>query len=649
MRVRHLVLSALFTIALPVLVSAEVCPPRDQLQQYVKEKFPDCPKDLVLLAYEHPLPVPLQARGDAAPPDDKTLHGTPWFAARVNGPSSQPPGCALEKIDLETDLDGKPRLSLGSKDRLLAVVYNTNPMLYTVEPGKTEEADVEGVTELKQLAGLLGGNISNALRLIDRFQPPAEPSVAALVADAHTIRQSLSNILARKAAAQRANLVELDAKRRNLESLTSDLDVVTLEVRSYMRAVENRLKVERTINKIDRLTDLSRKIDDAGLELGKAKNAALESSCQTSYTAASGALLRKLAGFSQKDKPQEEADFAKDLRSLEDENLQVDRCDDEEQDALAELHDWLSTHSPADHPDKDPDLKALKSDIDGYLELIQKLATVKTQSAELLAKVSAAAKLAESLQGLATREARYISKDDQSVQKAPVCSLSAGIIEIFSGDPKVRILKFQKRKFTLKADAPLASDLERHHQDNLVDVGFELDSKWINDFSLGFGVVYHTDTVNPKWSAVADTRHPQPAGSTTPAPKYIGRTDEESLSGDPLLVLSYVPQQPERFLRWGVDVGGSLNTDHPGLLLGVSTSLGKFVRLGGGWSWTRVKELRPDQMELRYLANGDVDPASTVVTADTDIRQRDKYNGDLYFSLTFSLDALPFFKPAEKK
>jgi hypothetical protein len=642
---RSLVSRVLFFLALalsaPIPAAADDCQPDEALKSYLEKEQVPCGTKLLL--YDH-------TRDE-------------WAAKVLQGKDKCEP--VDLKSDLALDLNGKPRLSLNGRDQLRVLVVDTNPMLYEVDPGETVEVDVESLAQFEQLARLIGGNLTEAARLAQRFTPiprqgqieDVEVSSAFRVETAPELMQDdvgrilveLRDALSEKTARLAGQLQSLQDPQGRLIESSHQLQDATYRTRAYMRAVESSREIRERATDIGQsppqgagLAGLDDRIDLAARDLAAID---LESpSCVNSHTVASAVLARKISGFSASGSAAERAAFQSNLGLLQPLHTGVDGCSPEEQHALESLATWLMAHPPAAE-DQDPRLLQLKQTFDDFLQMATHTSQAKTAIADLLGKAPAAAKGAEALQSLIARESANISTTDgQAALPRKVCSLSAGVIEVFAGDPDVRILKVQQRKFDLKASAPLAADLERHHADNLTAVPFELDSRLFNDFSFGFGAI-RTKIADPTWGAVQDPRFPNDDKK-----KVIARTDEETRSGDVALLMSFVPGRllPRRLPRLGIDVGAAIDTDHPGALLGLSTGLGRFVRFGVGYAWFRVKELDDGQDELRLLPDGSADPASlTSVSSSDDIRTHEAFKGKVYFSLTFSLDALPFFRPEE--
>lgn len=619
---RYLVAIAILLLPLAATPGFAACTASVELETYLKERIQlESNEKLRVLAFNHNDP------------------NNRWLAGIWDGNTLDEK--ALEN-DLAFDVNRKPRLSLGGGDKILVVVYNTNPMLFVVDPGKTEEVDVESLAQFKQLTGLLGGVIQSALVTNKQFSlktlttsDALQPELTGL-SELEQIRAELLRILKGRATQVGTQLEEIQTAQGSVQRNSQVLESATFTTRAYLRGLETEQQVPTLVKNIQNLDTLAGKIDDSARIL--AEKALPRPVCTASYSAANDALGRKLNGFAKDKRVEQELEFEKNLRRLEDNDTTKDNCPSEDRRILDKLRLWLDANRPADQASPAPKeantLREMKGILQDYQDQLARVAQVSTVTAQLLTAAPAAAKVAQTLATLLPRETAAISRQDsQGAFPREVCSLSTGVVQVFKGNPGVRALKFQKRKFAVKASAPLAADLEKRHKD-LEAVDYELDSKFFNDFSLGFGVI-HTDIASPSWSAVAH----EPSGKMV-----IRQTDEETRAGEAALILSFAPQQRERFAQLGFDLGAALDTDNPTALAGLSVSFGRFVRLGGGLITSRIKRLDDGQREFRLLADGTPDPES-VVTKTEDIRKKDTFKEGWYLSLTFSLNSLPFFRP----
>jgi hypothetical protein len=140
-------------------------------------------------------------------------------------------------------------------------------------------------------------------------------------------------------------------------------------------------------------------------------------------------------------------------------------------------------------------------------------------------------------------------------------------------------------------------------------------SKW----GLGVGVVY-TPLELKSWTV----------DSTT---KIVSKATEEAISGQTALFANFHPgRATKKGVSFGAQVGFNTSTDKPAIYGGISVDLGKWLRLGTGYSFHRNKRLAKGLHEL------------TAVPADNSFRMEDYYPGAWYASLSLSLDGLPLFQ-----
>ena len=186
----------------------------------------------------------------------------------------------------------------------------------------------------------------------------------------------------------------------------------------------------------------------------------------------------------------------------------------------------------------------------------------------------------------------------------------------------------QVHQADLKIDSPYAAQVvaSRPAQSKLT-----YKAAWWRGRVLGVGAgTIYTPLVNPSWSAEADS---DGSGET----KIIRRTDEDNRSGKIVLFLNYRLAQhihpPVRTwpFRPGLEFGlGASQPSDMALFAGGSLEIGKYMRLGGGWTWQKVQAL-DGQKEGGTLPKG------------SDIRTKDVFDRDWYVSLSLAIDSLKFF------
>jgi hypothetical protein len=155
---------------------------------------------------------------------------------------------------------------------------------------------------------------------------------------------------------------------------------------------------------------------------------------------------------------------------------------------------------------------------------------------------------------------------------------------------------------------------------------------WRHERLLGVGAgTIYTPLADPKWSAGPDSDDPD-------AKTVVKKSDEENRSGKVVLFLNWRLAQhvyaPARTwpARPGLEFGlGVSQPSDMALFAGGSLEIGRYMRLGGGWTWQKVKTLNGQEEGV------------TEVSKDADIRTKDDFRGDWYVSLSLAIDSLKFF------
>ena len=201
-------------------------------------------------------------------------------------------------------------------------------------------------------------------------------------------------------------------------------------------------------------------------------------------------------------------------------------------------------------------------------------------------------------------------------------------------------LKDNPGTLSINAEGAVCADCVRLKR-TVTDKKYLLASRRQNVLGIGFGLVYTTIT-DPTFGAVKGT-------DTT---QVIARTSEDSRSGAIAVFGSFrlrsafaAYRQPT-WLEPCLDLGAGLDVKKPSLFLGVSLEILRYARLGFGQTWQVITRLDDGQTEAQFDGNGIHIPGTgTTVSSAADIRTRNTVTSRPYFSLTFAVDALPFFQP----
>jgi hypothetical protein len=169
--------------------------------------------------------------------------------------------------------------------------------------------------------------------------------------------------------------------------------------------------------------------------------------------------------------------------------------------------------------------------------------------------------------------------------------------------------------FTLSKTTDNANIYYTHPETLTRDVVVEPKSKW----GFGVGLIY-TPLDIKSWSATSA--------------KVISKAKKDTLAGQTALFANYHPGWASyKSADLGAQVGFNTSTDKPGIYTGIAVDLGRWLRLGGGYTFQKSKKLTGDQKEL-----------VTPVNTDADIRTRDYFPGAWYVSLSISIEGISLFK-----
>lgn len=169
----------------------------------------------------------------------------------------------------------------------------------------------------------------------------------------------------------------------------------------------------------------------------------------------------------------------------------------------------------------------------------------------------------------------------------------------------------------------------RHATD--VSSSYEIQRAWRWGFDVDVATVY-TEIASAVFTSVPTLN----LATTEPddTVNIVRQTDEQGRAGELTMFLSlqWRPRQgAASTFSIGPQLGAGLSTDHPAIFAGVGFGLGRYVKLGVGWNWQEVKELRNQKVD-QILGLGE------------SVQTRDAFDDGYYVSLSITLDELPFFK-----
>jgi hypothetical protein len=170
----------------------------------------------------------------------------------------------------------------------------------------------------------------------------------------------------------------------------------------------------------------------------------------------------------------------------------------------------------------------------------------------------------------------------------------------------------------------------------------------------GFGVAFTaTDLEEKEWALFDNPDAVNGDDPSTPEEekdipfdeKVIGLAKEKDRAGQLAVMANYRYTKEDQFLGLGIELGANANKDETGIFAGHSFDLGRYIRLGIGYTWQKVNVLADRQVIASFSQNGDVEitDATTLVGAEYQIRLKERFESAAYFSLTLKFDKFPIF------
>jgi hypothetical protein len=605
--------------------------PQTQLESYLAKHYSQQP--LVVLALDHQTQEWTGYRWDSKA---KTL--TPL----------------VTDSELKLPFTNKPRVFLGKDevDRLAIFVTNTNPLLFATKHTGATVAEIEDLATLQKLAGLLGGFISAGIAAgVPEFErlealdiPTVEAAHETLVlaqkalvpidGDVKELREH-AELIAGLLKTQGANIKDaLGGLEKPRSSFADDLQSLAeagSEIKSFVQLVENDSLAEVGTPGFPRLSVTASSLARHAAAIDEKRLAVKNTQpvCIGSLAALRDALrlLRQPHKEPGELKTAEDGykrslEALADLRGCNPTNLgiSIDRIR-----KLLEKRTPLSAVDPTKEKE-DQILRLLFLAVDSYLTLVDQHKAGLESAGKLLSEAGTSAKVAEAVQAFNARFTKHHVASD-------VCSLRSGVIEVPRRKEIAEKLPWTKvgtESFQVVADSPFKDAvLFRHAADISASYEIQRASNW--EFDVDAATIY-TEVASPVYSAVPEpnTATPDPEDTTS----FIRQTDEEGRAGELALFLSLQwrsRREARNFFSIGPQLGAGLNADHPALFVGFGVGLGRYVKLGLGYNWQRVKELR-DQKADQLLGSGEA------------IQLRDGFDHGFYGALSITIDNLPFFK-----
>jgi hypothetical protein len=519
----------------------------------------------------------------------------------------------------QEDVNGIPTVSVGRQEEVVAVVDHTNPLLYSAAGGNVTLQPIEQFSDLQKLAGLIGGNVSALLQV-----RAAEGAVLGM--SGGTLKEA-ADLFADAGKAYVAAQDLTDCVALHVQAATNFVQAVELgRTGQYPRDPPSCQNVTVNGAAVRALTP----------SLAGAR-AVLARRCST--------LTESVAALLETD-PTDTKAVSKALEKYE--AAKVDpNCAawQTPPDVVTEVDTKIIDRIKHELALPSPDLPALFQDLTGappgsdvpeLARMVKAVKAVEDPLVKLLASLPAFGKAAENLDGFRERLLRNVTSNlvpcdgDASKRCVPQDAVASAIVVPGGATRVTRWESVHTRPIKIAIDSPYSGDLRSVRPP--VETSYNLRSSLASIFDVGVSVT-KTDLQSPVFGAV---RVDDGDGNLANDKKVVGIVDQEGQSGKLAVMLNVVPlrlwnKAPTWLQPLGIQIGAGADSSKPGLFGGFSYGLGKYARIGWGWTSQRVSTLRDETPEGKQIADA------------SEIRKRQKYQEDHYWSLMVSVRALRLF------
>lgn len=574
---------------------------------------------------------------------------------------------------IKLDVAGEPTVSLAKQEQITVVVEKTNPLLYGAVAGKPTEENVPELANIQKLLSLLGGNIASFLSTVatekDRVEAMSLNDLTQYLVELETQATTLQNTLelvkcrAGQTAVQTSRAVvfiqglelgndaeylfepplpsnatqECSNVRRpradHIAEAFSQLQENIFILQSEVEGCAARLDATRAVITVDSVDSASvraailqrEKVMPCGSETLETYLNSIIEDIEDPLKDAELAVVQMRV----------DAARLKELEALStpsaDEIKERDKLRDDKKKALQKQNEHLAKMrlALADERARDHNLLNVSN-------LLKRMAALRAEAEVILATRDTVQKAAAQIEVFERRLDRYRMYKLDNCPGGPCVKKSSLDLRLIL-EPQLKSVnstKIQKHSVTIKLDSPYAAQVIATRAAEL-KADYQLDSVLRGLWGISASVIY-TDLASPTFSAVADENDPMK--------KVIAITDETTRAGDIALLADFRLGQwlacrksydgcssKSRF--FGVEFGAGVSDD-PAFYAGISLRPSRSWRLGFGYTYQQVKELRGQQL-------------GQVVASTEDIRRRDTFEGDWYISLSFALDSLSLFSAGD--
>ncbi|HEX8172264.1 MAG TPA: hypothetical protein VF824_17140 [Thermoanaerobaculia bacterium] len=562
-----------------------------------------------------------------------------WLAFEWNG--SEP---TRSDDSIEVSPNNEPTLYVPRGEQVAVLVVNTNPLLYTSEVTKVEQADIEGLAALQKIAGL-GGS------LVPKVIPGITHTVAAAAAPQTTARHPSGTTPApritsidRLGRLELDNLVTafLDALRPHNDTLGKAVQAAKQRVGAAKTLVGKTEANRTTIIDLLQLADLGTSGTLSPYVLTDLKN--LTASTQASFAQAAldvktlegtdvicgdsisalDTLLRVTLLGSDADEDDEKA-LAAAKRALASDSIAHDCTAADVAAPLTKLAQWIiaNPHAAGDVWMTES-LKTARTATRNYLDAAEQRDTVLASAEKLLEKRGAALMRAAEMERFGTL---YSSSEIAGSN----CWLTHGVIEVQRVEKnqlaKLPWFRVQTEEFNLMLRPTFKDDL------SLLRSGDVSGKYTLSRGDYGIGVdtaLIYTHANDREYKGLpAATK----AAADDPAKElFVNETSRTDRTGKLALMLNVSPRWARGF---GAQVGFGMDTDNPSAFIGFSHTIGKFARISAGHTQQRVTR----------LANG----VTLGATTPEEVSTRERFDASWYAALAFTISELPIFGGGDDK
>jgi hypothetical protein len=522
---------------------------------------------------------------------------------------------ALEKRRIEKDISGLPTVRLKKSEDLIVMIERTNPLLYSLKVTESKEEDIPDLARIQELVDLAAGYVATMLKVQQEKVDPSTMTTMTAVSDdqAKTPKreelEELMKILSCYVAETDEQQFVISAFLQSLvlgKEEPYSIDVTCPAMVDWAKPIKPKDALA-----VKYLEKVFRELTAAYLELAQDPFV-----CGEAFQTFENAL-----NSDPKQRPAFNATLAK-FRAQK----KVD-CKKRALELANEFDQAIQPVERASDANFPAELKKLKGDTD---------LRTKIQGAILYA--GAEAKLLESVKNVLPKRGEI----HKSLAQVELFERKLERHRLPTHDGTNAGNKVEKRVYLTRDATPTRWDKTQTHSIKIEGdeallgrVAASLPKETTTSYKVGsdsnslWGIgaaLTQTSLKDPTFSAVTD---PDNAGQ-----KIIGKTKEDSRAGQYALLFDYQIVQhlaPGAHPAWralGLEFGAGLDSDDPSLFAGVNVRLGRWVRIGAGITSQSVTTLAGGQR------TGDT------VAQDSDIRTKETFEEEPYFSLSFRLESI---------